>query len=47
MKKTIQTIVAAAIVALSSICCSDNAASEKNLFADVAGKMQKRMEYAL
>lgn len=47
MKKTIITIVAAAIVALSSVCCSDKSASEKNLFADVAGKMQKRMEYAL
>lgn len=47
MKKTIIKMAAAAVVALSSISCSDNAASEKNLFADVAGKMQKRMEYVL
>ena len=47
MKKTIIRMAAAAVVALSSISCSDNAASEKNLFADVAGKMQKRMEYVL
>lgn len=47
MKKTFMTMSIAAVVALSSVSCSDNAASEKNLFADVAGKMQKRMEYAL
>lgn len=47
MKKTIQTMVAAAVLLLSMGSCSDNAPREKNLFTDVAAKMQKRMEYAL
>lgn len=47
MKKTFMTMSIAAVVALSSVSCSDNAASEKNLFADVAGKMQRHIEYSL
>lgn len=47
MKKTFMTMSIAAVVALSSVSCSDNAVSEKNLFADVASKMQRHIEYSL
>lgn len=47
MKKTIQTMVAAAVVLLSMGSCGDNAPREKNLFTDVAMKFHDQMEDAL
>jgi len=47
MKKTIQSVMIAVSALLLLGSCGGDAARKKNLFADVAGKMQKRMEYAL